>query len=308
VQHAPRDDPGARLDLADLVAAVIGVLRRSSLFWFLALGGAIFAIAPREATSAKISISPGDVRALHAAQATKLGVRELPASVASEVDARAIEDEVLYREALRLGLDRDDALVRQHLVQKMLMLAEDLSGASRPPTDAEVRAYFDAHREAYRMPARLRVVHVFATTRERALANEEHARAWRGEGAPPFGDAFPNARELEDDQEGLAAAFGDAFAQEAAGLAPGAWSKPVQSRFGWHLVRLVAREPARLATYEDVGPRLGFELQVHRRHDAVNAFLKSAMARYEVDVGGARVRDLPEARRLAVRTQPSAED
>jgi peptidyl-prolyl cis-trans isomerase C len=50
---------------------------------------------------------------------------------------------VLYREAMRLGLDRDDGLVREHLIQKMLLLAEDLGGASREPTRDEVRAYFD---------------------------------------------------------------------------------------------------------------------------------------------------------------------
>src|SRR5688500_12671807 len=110
---------------------------------FLSLGGLLFLLTPSSGSPHHIELSRQHIAALQAAQASRLGSSTLPKSQAAEVETRAIEDEVLYREALRLGLDQSDPLIRQHLIQKVLLLAEDLGGAGRDPTEAELRRYFE---------------------------------------------------------------------------------------------------------------------------------------------------------------------
>ena len=166
------------MDLADLVAAVIRRLARERIVQFVAIGALVFAFArpPTRATTT-ISLSRAYIASLDAAQAQRIGVAALPEVREREVERRAIEDEVLYREALRLGLDRDDAVVRQHLVQKMLLLAEDLGGASQEPTSADVAAYFERTRDRWRLAESVHFVHVFATRRDTLLALGDAVRA-----------------------------------------------------------------------------------------------------------------------------------
>ncbi len=284
-------------------------LLRERMVHFAVIGAAIFALS--RGTSGgrtKISLSASYVAALRAAQAQKLGVATLSDERAAEVERRAIEDEVLYREALRLGLDRDDAVLRQHLVQKMLLLAEDLSGASREPTREELVAYFERTRDRWRLAERVHLVHVFAASRDALLAIADSVRAAPAGVPPPLGDAFPHSRDVRGSRDDLAVSYGDAFADAALALPVGTWSEPVPSRFGWHMIEVIAHEPGRPAEFADVADRVRLEYAVERRHAGIARFLAAAFARYEVDVDGTTVRDYAPTQRLALRTAPSAED
>jgi len=290
---------------------VIARLARDRMIHFAVLGAAIFAIAPRPTDDTRIALAGDYLGALHAAQARKLGVAQLSDEQTAQVDRRAVEDEVLYREALRLGLDRDDAVARRHLVQKMLVLAEDLGGASREPTHAELEAYFAKTRERWHVAERMHVIHVFATRRERALAigdDVRDAEAREPGVPPPLGDAFPRSRELRASRDDLAATYGAEFADAVTALAPGAWSSPIPSRFGWHLVKVIDRDAGRFATFDEVADKVRLECAIERRHAATANYLDHAFARYRIEIDGRVMRELIPTERLALRSEPSAED
>lgn len=299
------------MDLADLVAAVIARLARDRVVQFGVLGAIVFAIAGSPASPRTIALSRDYLDALHAAQAERLGVGHLPDDKRGEVDRRAVEDEVLYREALRLGLDRDDGVVRRHLVQKMLVLAEDLGGASTEPTRDDVRAYFERTRARWRIAERVHLVHVYAGERATLVglagAVRDADRA-HPDTPPPLGDAFPRARELRGSRADLAATYGDDFADAAIALPVGSWSEPVRSRFGWHLVKVIAHDGGRPATLAEVEDRVRLDCAVERRHAAIARYLAAASARYRIEVDGARVEQLEPTARIALRSAPSAED
>src|SRR5207247_1607670 len=122
---------------------------------FLVLGGLLFALAPKPGSSRDIALDSRSLAALQEAQVQRLGRAALDDDEAREVQARTIQDEILYREGLRLGLDRDDNVVRQRLIQKVLFLAEDLAGVTATPSEAELRAFFDATRAQWTRPARV---------------------------------------------------------------------------------------------------------------------------------------------------------
>jgi len=298
--------------LAHLVAAVkllIAVIR-DRLFQFMVAGAVLFALAPA-ADDSHVSLTHSYLQSLHGAQARRLGVETLSMEGASEVDRRAIEDEVLYREATRLGLDRDDGMVREHLIQKMMLLAEDLGGASREPTRDEVRAYFDRTRDRWRQEERVHLLHVFATSREDAAGLSDAVRqagAVHPDAAPLLGAAFPRSRDVRGARADFAASYGDDFARAVFALPSGEWSPPIQSRFGWHLVEVLQHTPGAPAAFDDVFERVRLEYSVERRHEAIARFLTQAFQRYHVDVDGVPVRDYAPTARLALRSGPSKED
>jgi peptidyl-prolyl cis-trans isomerase C len=293
-------DRGARWLRGGLASRVV----RSPLVHFVVLGGLLFVLAPRRDDPRRVEVPGAAFAAFERAQAARDGVQTLTADRAREVDGRAIEDEVLYREALRLGLDRDDPIIRQRLIQKLLLLVEDMGGASRAPTDAELRAYFEKDPARFALAPRVRFVHVFAGRREALPAAEGLAAS----GVPAAGEAFPFPRDVRGSKDELVRTYGDGFAAAAFTLAPGAWSAPVASSFGWHRLRIDEREAGRIPSFDEARSAIGFDYALDARADAIGAYLSKTVRDYRIDVDGKPVTGFVPTRRIAVRTDPSAED
>jgi peptidyl-prolyl cis-trans isomerase C len=282
-------------------------MARQRLLHFVVLGGALFAIAPRVRSARSVEISSQALAQVHAAEARKLSVDKLDDGKIHEVDARLIEDEILYREALRLRLDEDDPIVRERLIQKLLLLVEDLGGASETPTDDALRAYFEANPSAYRQPDTVHFVHVFAST-EQALPSIESLNT--RESALASGEAFAYPREQTLSHEQIARLFGDGFAASLRHLDAGAITGPVRSTFGWHRVRVLGRNPGRMLTFDEAkaGSELLLDFTLARRERVVGAYLDRVAGEYDIRVAGSPLPAFHATRRVAMRTDPSAED
>lgn len=282
-------------------AAILARILRSRIVVFALGGTALFLIAPSEPNASRIEL----------AMATPSPQRGAASAATEENRARAIEDEILYREALRLGLDQGDTTLKQHLIAKALLFAEDLSGASRTPTEDELRAYYERTRARWVLGTRIRFIHVYGKRRDSllAIADEVRESEARAPGKPPpLGDAFAAVREMTATEADVASLFGDEFAHAAFQLSAGTWSPPVESKFGWHLVKVVEVVGGHPASFAEVRPQLPLEWSIDERHKAIEAFLKHAYPRYQVYVDGERVESLTPTGRLGRRTQPSAED
>ena len=292
----------ARLEAFVRRAAALATRHRA--LQFLVLGGLLFALAPKPGSSRDIALDSRALAALQEAQVQRLGRAALDDDEAREVQGRTIQDEILYREALRLGLDRDDNVVRQRLVQKVLFLAEDLAGVTATPSEAELRAFFDATRAQWTRPARVRFVHVYAgpTGRDRLAALRDQAiRATSlAPGQPPdLGDAFPVSRSGMASHDELVAEFGPGFADAVFALAPGTWSAPIASRHGWHLVEVVERVGSGAATFDEVRGRLPLTYLVARKKQATADFLRQAATRYRITIDGHPLAAPPIGDRMA---------
>jgi len=174
-----------------------------------------------------------------------------------------IREDILYREALALGLDREDTIVKRRMAQKMQFLAEDMA-AARAPTDEELRSWFEEHGDRFALPPRVGFRHLyFSTDRRGARAQEDAAEALaRLAGQPQdsqlaaqLADPFMFQDYYADSTpEEIAREFGPEFAQAVAKLAPGSWLGPVESGFGWHLVFVTSAIPGRIPAFEEVEP------------------------------------------------------
>jgi hypothetical protein len=168
-----------------------------------------------------------------------------------------IDEEVLAREAVRLGLDRDDVIVRRRLAQKMAFVSDDLA-LMDDPAEADLRAYFDAHRETYTVPDLYALRHVYFNPDRHGMALDTDAqralqRLSRGAKPDEVGDPFMLPRELADvSRDDIARDFGSIFADAVTGSKAGEWVGPVRSPFGVHLVKLESHTPRTAARFEEV--------------------------------------------------------
>lgn len=203
--------------------------------------------------------------------------------------SRLIDDEVLVREALRRGLDQGDVIVRRRLIQKMELLAEALAPAPAP-TDAELLALRDRSAARYREPARVALEHVFVSRDRNGPEAPRRAAVLRQRlvaGEPPaaLGEPFPHGAALGLLKESqLAGIFGAELARAALALPPGAWSAPLPSSYGLHVVRVTAREEPRLPALDELRERLIVDLRDAQRDERRRSALDALRARYTVEL------------------------
>ncbi len=286
---------------------------RHRLTHFFMVGSILFAIAPPPEHTRTIRLEPDVVATLRAAEAQKLGIHSLSPEDMRRVEARAVEDELLYREALRLRIAEGDIIVRQRLVQKLLVLAEDIDGASRPLTDTELRDCFAKTPNKWKMPAEVRFIHVHGASREQVAALREQATAFSAEAGhdlevPPLGDSFPTNRRVIAPIEDIGHAYGSEFAAALKGFPVRTWSDPIASKYGWHIVRVLTYSPEKPATLDDVRIEVALDCQVRRREEAVRRYVGRLFTEYDVYVGGERIRDFSPTDRIAPRGELSGED
>ncbi len=273
-------------------------LLREPLFHFFALGALIFLIAALRAAPAgrdpgerRIVVTAGDVQHIADGFARTWQRPPTATELAGLVD-EWIRDEVYYREATALGLERDDAVVRRRLRQKMEFVVEDaVMGA--PPTDTELQAWLDAHPDDFRTPATLSFRHVYLDRDRRGARAEDDARALAvrlGRGGPDadiaaVGDAIMLPTDYDDvSAPEVASTFGDAFAEALATAPVSAWHGPIASGYGLHVVVVRTRTPGRVPALADVRDAVVREVTAARRKRMLDDAYAALRARYEVEV------------------------
>jgi hypothetical protein len=172
-----------------------------------------------------------------------------------------VHEEVLYREALALGIDKDDTIVKRRMAQKMQFLAEDVA-AAREPTPEELGTWYEANRDQFAFPPRVSFRHLyFSPDRRGAHALDDAAAALTKLAGQPedsnlaatLADTFMFQEYYRDRvPEFLGKEFGPNFALAVAKMSPGSWQGPVESGFGWHLVFVDALIPGRVPAFEEV--------------------------------------------------------
>jgi hypothetical protein len=204
-----------------------------------------------------------------------------------------IKEEILYREGLALGLDKDDLIIRRRMQQKFEFLNADLVELT-PPTESELREYLDNNADKYRQPEIISFQQVFIKTsgsevnpQERAeqiLASLRNAEVSTAE-LQELGDPSMLPRNMQDESKaGIARVFGGEFAEQVVTAEKGNWSGPYLSGYGFHLVYLSEYTPGRESRLEEVARNVERDLTAERTRNANSQFYQALRKRYSIDI------------------------
>jgi hypothetical protein len=263
---------------------------REPLLHFAVLGLGLFALyglVAGDADVPKEEIFVGAERVAALAEQFARARQRVPTpSEIEELIDDYVRDEVLYREGVALGLDRDDSVVRNRVRTKMELLAyESVAGVS----DAELQAWLDVHPDRYAVPARYDLRQIFFDPARGTVKERDIQLALRGLERSPdvewsaLGDAtlLPAALHGVTEHD-VAAQFGDAFSAALAAAPTGRWFGPVTSAYGVHIVIIDGHQARRAAALADVRADVERDVRAARSDAASEAFYERLRVRYTV--------------------------
>lgn len=210
-----------------------------------------------------------------------------------------IREQVMYREALAMGLDKDDAIVRKRLAQKIEFISSDIA-AMAEPSDDELTKFLNEHHKKFETPAYLSFEHIYFNSDKRDAQAEHNALKLLDELKHPdlkidthiAGDSFMMGKEYDEITEyGVSRIFGQNFAAELFKLNTGDWQGPVRSGYGTHLIRISNKTPAKPVELNTVRDKVRNEWQAEQRQSMNKIFYENLRQRYEIVIENAPDKD-----------------
>lgn len=238
----------------------------------------------------RIEISENDIRQIAAAWLAQGRLPLTKDQLQSLIDQK-IAEEVLFREGLALGLDRDDEIIKRRIAQKMDFLAADVA-ALQEPDKAELEAWFSKNSDRFAIPPRASFRHLYFSPDKRGAAARAEAEAAlqtiadKGGGSVDvLADPFMLRSYYKDSTPSqMLKEFGPGFATALFKLEPGGWRGPVRSGYGWHLVWIDKMEAPRIPAFEEVEADVRSAWIDARYQEIKRAALEEMRSRYTVVV------------------------
>jgi len=275
---------------------MLGRLLREPLVHFLAFAlivfGAYHVLAPSGdgGRTGRIVVTSGKIEQIAARFAQVWQRPPTPGELKGLIDEQ-VKEEIYVREALALGLDKDDTVIRRRLRQKMELLS-DAGADALSPTDADLEAYLKSHPETFAVDPAISFQQVFLNPQRQGTAiDQTAANILKNLTANPEIDAStlgdPSLLPAEMPLTGLKSighVFGSEFADAIGTAKAGAWTGPIASGFGLHIVRVSQRQQGRVPALGDVRDAVIREWTNDKRKALESDQLTALLKRYEVTV------------------------
>lgn len=263
-------------------------LWRQPLVHFLVAGAAIFALnelrdPPEPAGSNRIVVTVAAVERMAGLWQKTWGRPPSEAELQALV-RDYIKEEIYYREALRLGLDVNDTVIRRRLRQKMEFMT-DTDAEALDPDKATLQAFYEQNADRYSKSPVFDFEQIYFSA-ENADRIAPAIKALRsGTGSQSLGDpiSLPAAMTTAD-ESAIARTFGSAFYAGLQSLELDAWSGPVTSGFGQHLVKISRKEPARRLTLDEALRAVENDWRAAQRIASLEAAFEELRAGYEIEI------------------------
>jgi PPIC-type PPIASE domain len=285
-------------------------LVREPLAHFLVLGALIFGafkfISRETIEPGKILITQGRIESLETAF-SRTWRRPPTATELAGLIRDYVREEVFAREAVTLGLDKDDTIIRRRLRQKLEFVSEDVA-AHAEPTEEQLRAYLQAHPDTFRGDRRFTFSQVYFDPQRRGAnlrRDAAHVLAQLGRsGAKVDPATLGDSLMLESEFKALPASevvkqFGEKFAAALGEMTTGQWQGPIESGFGMHLVLVSERTGGSLPALEDVRTAVRREWTNARRMEANEKFYQTLLQRYIVTIERLEVAQSTDGKQVA---------
>ena len=202
--------------------------------------------------------------------------------------AEHIKEEIYYREALALGLDGNDTIVRRRLRQKLEFMQEDLDSLAEP-TEAALEAFFNERKDEYTTDyiVSFQQITIASTKLAQDSLDVRNALSELASGTPPRALSrsilLPTAMKLETGKS-VTNTFGGEFTAQIKQAKTGAWTGPLYSGFGTHLVNISLRKPAEPLAYKQARSRVVGDYTEHQRARAAQGYYEGLKRQYKITI------------------------
>ncbi len=273
-------------------------LFKEPLLVFLLLGGAIFALYQQipndyQPDNAEIMVTEGQIKGL--LERFEKVRQRLPSEEEEDgLIQNYVREEILYREALALGLDKDDGIVRRRLNQKMDFLSEDLASLVEP-SEQELQVYLAKHQDDYLKPSRFSFRQIYFNTSKRGESAQSAALSLLAKlkaedtsdntSTDAMGDPLMVAHQFEHETErGIQRALGADFLKALGEIDTRGWHGPISSGFGLHLVHIDEHTAGKVFELNEVREQVIRDWSAQKREQTNKIFYQNLRKRYTVKV------------------------
>jgi hypothetical protein len=206
-----------------------------------------------------------------------------------------LRQEIAYREALKMGLEQGDIIIRRRMRQKLELLTDEIVSFSKPG-ESDLQNYLEENREVFRLEPVFDLRQIYISLDKRGTAADEFAQGLldqlhkdKGEGMladwKELGDSLPLPSELKGARSSeISRQFGQQFTDSLIEVEPGDWTGPVLSGYGLHLVMIDQFTPARDPALEEVRERVKIEWMDKRRRNATDELYDQLAENYEIEI------------------------
>jgi len=266
---------------------------KEPLLHFLIVGALIFILfssvnkQENNVSGNKIVVTTADIERLSESWARKWNRPPTGNELKGLIES-SIKEEVYYREALALGLDKNDTILRRRLMQKMEFLTNDLAELNQPD-ETELNQYFLDNQDKYKQPAQVSFTHIYFSLDKRGVKAVEYAQnilsGLEASREPERGDSFMLEYDfvLETPFE-VERLFGKNFAKQLLKSSINTWQGPIESGYGLHLVRISEKIDSRLPELAFVLDKVRTDLMFEKRQKMNKEIYKRFKERYEIVV------------------------
>jgi hypothetical protein len=280
---------------------------KEPLLHFLIIGALIFVVfsivnkEEIDLSGNKIVVSTAEIERLSATWSKKWNRPPTGTELKGLVDSY-IKEEVYYREALALGLDQNDTILRRRLMQKMEFLSNDLAELNQPDESA-LNKYFLDNQEKYELPARVSFTHIYFSLDKRGAKVVEDAESvlsgLNASRAPELGDSFMMQYDfVQETPFEVERLFGKGFTEQLFTLATNTWQGPIESGYGLHLVRISEKIDSRMPELASVIDKVRTDFMFEQRQMVNKEIYERFKERYEIVV-----EDMPKQSGMAKATR-----
>lgn len=273
--------------------------RREPLIHFFILGLAVFGLhaalvrkpEPTVNDPYLVEVSSADIEWMRTIFKKQMGRGPTAQDLKGQVN-QLIREQILSREAVAMGIDEGDIVVRRRLAQKMEFLFKDLSTMTEP-TEDDLRKYYFENRRKYEAPPQVTFTQVYFSVENRGVEGaKQAAQALIKEDGDPnkvstLGDASilsPGCRQCGEKE--IRSRFGTDFAEAVKNLKPGSWNGPVKSAYGFHAVYIYERQDTKLPKFRDIIDRIKNDWMSAKREEYTRRIYGEIRSRYRVLVEG----------------------
>ena len=227
-----------------------------------------------------IFVSDQEILSLISAWRSQVG-REPTDDELARIINNLIDEEILYREALLLGLDQEDTIIKRRLAQKISFLKEE--SIPEIPTTEELNEYYKNNKEKYYIESSFTFTHYYFSENNNSLERSQQALKALQDNSKVKSDPFYLGKTFANEPlRNINTNFGESFSNELMTADLAVWNGPFESTYGHHIVYINSVIPGYIPEIEEVLRQVEVDFLQMKREQAVKGFLNNIISEYTI--------------------------